>query len=1109
MNQRRVVLPLQQSKRQTNLPSLLLLLSVSLPLAWLSPLPFTEGMAVAQVSVEEREAEANRLYELGEQQYRAQRWRQAVQSFESALEHYRSLDNQQSKAYTLSYLGLLHQSLSKYAQALDYHQQSLDLSRALGDRAGEARTLNNIGNVNQLLGNYPTALDYYQQSLVIKREIGEAQGTSNALRAGEAATLNNIGTVNRLLGNYPTALDYYQQSLVIKREIGDRATEASTLMGIGTVNQLLGNYPTALDYYQQSLVIAREIGDRAGEAATLGNIGNVNQLLGNYPTALNFYQQSVVIAREIGDRAGEAATLGNIGNVNRLLGNYPTALDFLQQSLVIKREIGDRAGEAIALSGIGIVNQSLGNYPTALDFLQQSLVIKREIGDRAGEAIALSGIGIVNRSLGNYPTALDYYQQSLVIKREIGDRAGEAATLGNMGSANQELGNYPSALDSYQQSLVISREIGDRTGEAITLGNIGNVNGLLGNYPSALDYYQQSLMIKHEIGDRAGDAITLVNMGSANQELGNYPTALDYYQQSLVIFREIGDRVGGARTFTGIGNVNQFLGNYPTALDFYQRSLLISQDIGDRAGEANALNNIGVVNQLLANHPIALDYYQHSLVIKRDIGDRAGEANTLGNIGSAYSNLGQYQQAEGVLFKAAAILESIRSSDLAEADRVSLFETQRNTYATLQTVLIAQNQPEKALEVAERGRARILLEQLVTGLNSQSENQLPVDLPKFADIQRIAQQQQATLVEYSLVSIQKQSWLYIWVVQPTGELAFRQVPLDEANSSLANLVAQSRTSIGVRSRGGFELVSANEAEAARSLQTLHQLLIEPIADLLPSDPLKRVIFIPKDELFLVPFVALKDASGDYLIEHHTILTAPSIQMLDLAQQQRQSMDWAGTLQPSDLLLVGNPTMPSIWQSLEESSKQLSNLPGAEAEARAIANFFETQALIGDAATESFVDRAIPTARVVHLATHGLLEYGKPEDSGRLDIPGAIALAPDATNDGLLTSAEIRTLDLNAELVVLSACDTGLGTITGDGVIGLARSLLLAGTPSVIVSLWSVPDAPTADLMVEFYRQWQQEGLDKAQALRQAMLSTMATHPDPKDWAAFTLIGEAD
>ena len=145
--------------------------------------------------------------------------------------------------------------------------------------------------------------------------------------------------------------------------------------------------------------------------------------------------------------------------------------------------------------------------------------------------------------------------------------------------------------------------------------------------------------------------------------------------------------------------------------------------------------------------------------------------------------------------------------------------------------------------------------------------------------------------------------------------------------------------------------------------------------------------------------------------------------------------------------------------------------------------------------------------MIHLATHGLLDYGVTTTPDGLNIPGAIALAPSATEDGLLTAREILGLSTQADLVVLSACDTGLGTITGDGVVGLARAWIVAGTPSLVVSLWLVPDVPTATLMTEFHRQ-RELGLDKAQALRQAMLHTMASNPAPRDWAAFTLIGEA-
>lgn len=209
-------------------------------------------------------------------------------------------------------------------------------------------------------------------------------------------------------------------------------------------------------------------------------------------------------------------------------------------------------------------------------------------------------------------------------------------------------------------------------------------------------------------------------------------------------------------------------------------------------------------------------------------------------------------------------------------------------------------------------------------------------------------------------------------------------------------------------------------------------------------------------------------------------------------------------------------MPSIRSIPDEAPTPLSPLPGAEKEAIAIANILGTQAIVGKDATERSIAQQMRSARIIHLATHGLLNEIQDRDSG---VPGAIALAPDRTppnstdsgnaaGDGLLTSGEILNLKLNAELVVLSACNTGRGKISGDGVLGLSRSFIAAGVSSIVVSLWFVPDAPTAELMTEFYRQLQQNS-DKAVALRQAMLATMRRHPQPTNWAAFTLIGEAD
>ncbi|MGB6014461.1 MAG: CHAT domain-containing protein, partial [Nodosilinea sp.] len=361
--------------------------------------------------------------------------------------------------------------------------------------------------------------------------------------------------------------------------------------------------------------------------------------------------------------------------------------------------------------------------------------------------------------------------------------------------------------------------------------------------------------------------------------------------------------------------------------------------------------------------------------------------------------------------------------------------------------------------------------------------------------------------------------LYIWVVSPTGDITFRRESLEGVD--LISLVITTRDAIGVRNdRATIALeptphaLARQQAQTEANLRQLYDLLIAPITDLLPPDPNQPVVFMPQDELFLVPFAALQDNDGTYLIKKHTILTAPSIQVYGLANEAASATVGANGGSPfsaNNALIVGNPTMPKVWSpsaSGNFAETQLSDLPGAKAEAEAISGFLNITPLIGSQATEARVKQLLPSARLIHLATHGLLDYGDPRAYGRLDVPGAIALAPDSTEDGLLTSAEILEMDLQADLAVLSACDTGRGRITGDGVVGLSRALITAGVPSVVVSLWAVPDAPTAALMTEFYRQLDQ-GQDKAQALRQAMLTTMQQHPNPRNWAAFTLVGAAE
>jgi CHAT domain-containing protein/Tfp pilus assembly protein PilF len=848
-------------------------------------------------------------------------------------------------------------------------------------------------------------------------------------------------------------------------------------------------YAAALEKWQEALALARKIGFKSGEGAALSNIGAVYQSLGQYPKALEYFQQSLMISKAIGNKPLEGSTLNNIGEVYLSLGQYPKALEYFQQSLMISKAIGNKPLESTTLNNIGGVYDRLGKYPKALEYYQQALVISKAIGDKYGEGITLNNIGSVYKSIGQYPKALEYYQQALVIGKAIRDKSSEGRILNNIGGVYDSLGQYPKALEYYQQALVINKSIGNKTGEGRNLNNIGGVNNSLGQYPKALEYYQQALVISKAIGDKSGEGTTLGNIGLVYDFLGQYPKALEYYQQALVISKAISDKAGEGVTLNNIGLAYQSLGQYPKTLEYYQQALVISKAIGKKPLECLILNNIGGVYGSLGKNAIALEYYQKSLVISKGIGDNFGEGRTFNNIAYALLNLKKPVLAEKPLREAIAIWEAIRGSKnnsgqgLSDSDKVSFADRVAITYKLLQRSLIEQNKPQVALEVAERGRARALAELLAArAINAATNTPIISQAPNLAKIQQIAKSQNATLVEYSLIN----ESIYIWVISPNGAITFQQSKLP-ANTNIKDLVNTSRDDIGVRGRSGSRNAPSSPAAAQGNLKLLHKLLIAPIAKSLPKDPNQRIIFIPQGELFFVPFVALQDSNDKYLIEQHTISTASAIGLLDSTPKPAKFNPRQGTS-----IVVGNPIMP-----LAPDGTQLVPLDGAEKEAIAIGSILKTTPLIGAQADKNIVINKMRSASIIHLATHGLL------DKVRGDIPGAIALT-----NGLLTSNEIFDLKLQANLVVLSACDTGVGDLSGDGVIGLSRALAAAGTPSVAVSLWSVNDSSTQELMVEFYQNWYGKGMNKDQAMRQAMLEVMKSREKPRDWAAFTILGEA-
>ena len=769
----------------------------------------------------------------------------------------------------------------------------------------------------------------------------------------------------------------------------------------------------------------------------------------------------------------------------------------------------------------GMNHYQAHRWDLAIQAWKKALSSYQQLNDVGGQGLTLGRLGLAYEARGEYQQAVDSFQQSLTFLKKSGNRTAQASVLGNLGNNYLRLGNYPQALDTYNRSLAIWEDLDNTVGRELVLRGLGNLHLELGEFEQALSLHQKALTLTQTRGNQEGIAQSLNSIATVYMNQGKFSDAIAQYELSLAAAKKIEyqnlSKKLQAQILSNLGFLKLAQKNHNAALEYYQQSLKFAQAIQNSRLEGTATNGIGTVYTDLENITKALPHLKKSLTLARKVGDSRLKASSLHVLGSAYWISGDLAEAEKHFESAIALLDNLRDG-LGDLAQVSMFDTQIHSYALLRRILVEQNKYEEALEIAEHAKARAFVELLAKRVSpvapSSPQFEQQIAPPNIQEIRQIAQEQNATLVEYAYIANEEfvargkiygeYIKLHIWIVQPSGQVSFRSVDLSSKESELilkAGEWANDWLELLQTAKSYAQLERLRNTKLEPEFDTIHRslysVLIEPIASLLPSDPKSPVIFIPRRELFQISFPALQDANGSYLIEKHTILTAPAIQVLDFTHQRKHNN------QDNRALVVGNPVMPKTFNGTNKTIPlSLGSLPGAEQEAQEVAQLLGSKAIIGKEATESAISQQMGSAQVIHLATHGLIQ-----DFSGSGVPGAIALASSREHDGILTSDEILNLKLQANLVVLSACDTGRGHLTGDGVIGLSRSILAAGASSLVVPLWSVSDKASAPLMVEFYRQ-QQQTENKAQALRQAMLSTMKQYPHPIEWGAFTMIGEA-
>ncbi|MBD2489736.1 CHAT domain-containing tetratricopeptide repeat protein [Aulosira sp. FACHB-615] len=797
---------------------------------------------------------------------------------------------------------------------------------------------------------------------------------------------------------------------------------------------------------------------------------------------------------------------------------------------------------------------------------QIALPLWQKLGDKSYEAVTLVGIGRVYSDLGEKQKALSFYNQALPIIRAVGDLVGEATTLNNIGQVYSDLGEKQQALSYYNQALPLRRAVRDRSGEATALNNIGAVYSELGQKQQALSYYNQALPLYREVSDRAGEATTLNNIGGVYSELGEKQQALSFLNQALPLHRAVGAIGGEATTLTGIGLVYSDLGEKQQALSFFNQALPLLREVGNLAGEATTLNNIAYVERDKGNLQTALTQIAAAVKIVEELRTKIDSKElrtsyfaTVQDYYQFYTDLlmqlHKKEPSKGYAAQALHISERSRARGLVELLTEANIDIRKNITPELAaeekrlqllreakekqlSQLASQSQPPAALIAATKKEIEDILKQqqeLTNKIRATNPEYAALKYPQPLTLPQIQQQldKDTLLLQYSIG--EKRS--YLWAVTPTSLNSYELPGRDKIAQAVKNY---KEPLLFCQNRDCQSLSSRQQAKFFQAATQLSQLILAPVAEKLAD---KRLVIVGDGALQDIPFAALVAPNTpatnqkDYqpLILKHEIVNLPSMTAIATHRQKLRQRQLA----PKTLAVLANPVFSAedervtgkpagvtsdldIRGQLEQSalkraarninrSQWWDALPGTLKEAEAILPLAPSDsrllAVNFDANYNWATSKQLAQYRFVHLATHGFADPTNPELSG---IVLSLVNKQGQSIPGYLRLSDIFNLNLPAQLVVLSACETGLGAdIKGEGLVGLTRGLMYAGSASVALSLWQVSDDATPELMKEFYQQMLQGKKSPNAALRAAQIA-MLQNPDwryPYYWGAFTVQGE--
>ncbi|HEV7240541.1 MAG TPA: CHAT domain-containing protein [Thermoanaerobaculia bacterium] len=815
---------------------------------------------------------------------------------------------------------------------------------------------------------------------------------------------------------------------------------------------------------------------------------------------------------------------------------YKDARATYEKARAVAEAAGDPLIAARAKLGLAGLKSMDGQYDEGIALAREAQATFEAAGDQRGIAGALQHLGNLHIGTAKFADAAEYFRKCA----SIPDGGRKAFCLERLGQCQESLGQYRESMSTLHEAIAEAIATGNRTLHASALAGLGDIYVSQGNAELGVHYQQKSIDMFRELGNTPMASAILNNLGIAYNLMGRSDRALEVYRENLALMERLKYARGINMSKMNIAATLVTLQRHEEAAPILDELLTAYEQFDDRNARDNVLRLLAEVEQRRGNLSGALEYAAKAVAERTDDVKDLWLNQAL--LGQLYRKLGRFDEARTALTGAIDTIESTHGH--STGGEVHFFDERSEAYAEMALLMIGEGRVEDAFEYTERYRSRVLVDVLRSGpadrsrelteeerkrerelgeqLSALQREPMPGASPELSD--RIAAaRREYDAFQQELDAAHPRLRVERGALPPVAvrEIASR---LPREAVLVEYLVTEEKTFAFVIAGGSIEVRAidvrrselAREAESFRTLladrrpdfrktaRALHQTLIAPIADLLAKR--KSWILIPDGPLWNLPFQALVDSRGAYLAEQAAIVYAPSTAAWLEMSRAPETASAAG--ERRDLLAFGNPTTPSA-AGVEGARASLAPLPEAEREVKSAARYYGagSAVYVRDEATEERFKAEAPRYRVLHVAGHGILNDASPMHSYLLLATGGAK----TKEDGYLEAGELMQMDLGAELVVLSACETARGKYAaGEGIIGFSWALFAARCRTQVVSQWKVDSAATSVLMRRFHRNMRNDRTKAASALQKTIVSMLKTkeHRHPFYWAGFVVLGDA-